>query len=927
MPDHPENPLDPFDYLTLLEPLFLLEPEFSDQLFRQLKEKKPLPEVEEVRTLVESSLHWMRDQPELGKAVAAGLLQLVGVVSAGWQHQYAETVAVGKQITPVIGRSVAEKFISIIRTQNESLLHLAREVVVAIGPWGPYPLGQVMNALLSLLEAEEEYAAQVYLQMIVAALEQQINERELIRFAPLISRGILFCRPENRHWQVDQLLLAVKKSYRLAGPFFRGMEKGVAHLSAESLPLFIAQALRFKNEKQQARFLALESLLGVEACRELQTMVPLSSVAGALGRYLQARSGAPATVRSLEHLPGDGRHMPGPCTDGFRIYLPGEMDRGESVSENQSGYRLLAGLELGCWEAGSFDFDRQRFWREYRPVKAHSGEWADDIPEGKAGNDLEYFLSGFRCPLLAEELLNIIEQGRVMRFLSSCYPGFVKQVKSLLDRELRWLTAASGSWSFWQRLYALLVLEREPEAGDLAADPWSEMLLKLQRHFSREITAASPVEAAVKVLCESYPLLVAEFPDLTGDGGGFPPPVYPFNRRLRFDLAARASREQDERAVRLKAVLEEAGLDFYKADLKRLFKEHDQSLTPEMLKNCLISMGEKRGFSSRELHSRLSGLDLRRCFPAGEVGARGSLDDEKVPTFWYDEWSLQLQDYLRDHVKLLEHRRVGVDASFYPEVLAARSGLVRRIRRNFELLRPEGLQILRHWPEGDSFDYDALIEYALDRRMKITPDDRLYRKRLKVDRDVAVYLLIDVSSSTKNKLPDSNSTILGVEKEAVVLFCEALERVGDAFSIAGFSGSGRLAAEFFLVKDFDESLGDEVKNRIGALRPEKNTRMGPAVRHATAKLAAYPAKVKLLVILSDGLPNDQDYNQEYAIEDCRAAIRESRSRFVHVHAITVNAVNSPHLDRLYGDVHHTVIADVKDLPDKLPRIYRALTKQ
>ncbi|MCK4378103.1 MAG: VWA domain-containing protein, partial [Deltaproteobacteria bacterium] len=134
-------------------------------------------------------------------------------------------------------------------------------------------------------------------------------------------------------------------------------------------------------------------------------------------------------------------------------------------------------------------------------------------------------------------------------------------------------------------------------------------------------------------------------------------------------------------------------------------------------------------------------------------------------------------------------------------------------------------------------------------------------------------------------------------------------------------------AEFFLVKDFAESLNGEVKSRIGALRPEKNTRMGPAVRHATTKLAAYPAKVKLLVILSDGLPNDQDYSQEYAIEDCRAAIRESRSKFVHVHAITVNAVNSPHLDRLYGDVHHSVIADVKDLPDKLPRIYRALTKQ
>ncbi len=82
-----------------------------------------------------------------------------------------------------------------------------------------------------------------------------------------------------------------------------------------------------------------------------------------------------------------------------------------------------------------------------------------------------------------------------------------------------------------------------------------------------------------------------------------------------------------------------------------------------------------------------------------------------------------------------------------------------------------------------------------------------------------------------------------------------------------------------------------------------------------------------MIILSDGLPNDQDYSNEYAIADSRSAIRESRSAFVHVHAITVNASNSAHLDNLYGDVHHTVIADVKQLPDKLPRIYRALTHQ
>ena len=924
MSDHADNPLDPADYLTLLEPLFLLEPEFADQLFRDLVAKSPLPAPAEVRILVENSLFWMRDYPELGKAVATGFLQLAGVVSENWQEQYADTVAVGKGITPVIARSVAEKFVSIIQIQNESLLQLAREVVATIGPWGPYPLGQVMNALLSLLEAGEENAAQAYLQMILAALGQQISERELIRYAPLLSRGILFCPPEKRDWQVVQLLMVVKKSYGLAHAFFRGMEKGLAHLSGDDLPLFIAKALHFADEKRQSRFLALESLLGLDACRELQTMVPLSAVVGSLSRYLQARSGRSATVRSLEHLPATNRFMSGPCTDGFHIYLPGEMDRGKTVAENQLIYRMLAGLDLACWEAGSFDFDWQRFREEFCPAEMIEKVGVVETSGVKPQDDLERFFAGFSHPVLAEELLNLIEQGRVICFLKSCYPGFVKQVRLLLDKELQRLVAVSGSWSFWQSLYALLILDREPETDSVGTEPWFEVLMEVRRGFNEDLTETSPVEVAALLVCKFYPL-VAAIPSLTTKEVN--PLDYPFGRRLRFDLVARASRKQEEGAIKLKAVLEDAGIDFFKADLKRLLKEHDQSLTPEMLKNCLFTLGGERGISGKKLRSQLSGLDLEQCFPAGQDGGASSLIDEKVPTYWYDEWSIQLQDYLRDHVKLLEHQRVGSDSSFYPEVLVDHGGLVRRIRRNFELLRPEGLQILRHWPEGDSFDYDALIEYAIDRRLKITPDERFYRKRLKVDRDVAVFLLIDVSSSTKNKLPDSSKTILGVEKEAVVLFCEALERVGDSFSIAGFSGSGRLAAEFFLVKDFAESLNDEVKNRIGALRPEKNTRMGPAVRHATTKLAAYPAKVKLLVILSDGLPNDQDYSQEYAIEDCRAAIRESRSKFVHVHAITVNAANSPHLDRLYGDVHHSVIADVKDLPDKLPRIYRALTKQ
>jgi len=169
-------------------------------------------------------------------------------------------------------------------------------------------------------------------------------------------------------------------------------------------------------------------------------------------------------------------------------------------------------------------------------------------------------------------------------------------------------------------------------------------------------------------------------------------------------------------------------------------------------------------------------------------------------------------------------------------------------------------------------------------------------------------------------------TILSVEKEAIVLFCEALQVVGDAFAIAGFSSTGRLGVDYLRIKDFDENLDDVVKRRINAMTSRRNTRMGAAIRHATSQLEKIASKVRLLIILSDGFPNDADYKHRYAIEDTRKAIFEARSKNIYAHAITVHFAGDPKLDDLYGNVHHNVISDVRELPDKLLRIYGSLTR-
>ena len=102
--------------------------------------------------------------------------------------------------------------------------------------------------------------------------------------------------------------------------------------------------------------------------------------------------------------------------------------------------------------------------------------------------------------------------------------------------------------------------------------------------------------------------------------------------------------------------------------------------------------------------------------------------------------------------------------------------------------------------------------------------------------------------------------------------------------------------------------------------------MGAAIRHATAVLERSEARVRLMLIISDGFPNDLGYKGEYAIADTRKAVAEARSRNFHVKAITVNIGSDPGLDALYGRFHHHVIGAVQELPDKLLRLYSTLTR-
>ena len=294
--------------------------------------------------------------------------------------------------------------------------------------------------------------------------------------------------------------------------------------------------------------------------------------------------------------------------------------------------------------------------------------------------------------------------------------------------------------------------------------------------------------------------------------------------------------------------------------------------------------------------------------------------------FYYDEWDHKIEDYRPNWCTLRESRATRTQEGFVAATFHEFGGVVSQIRRNFQLMRPERLRKMRRQPEGDDLDLDGLVDYVVDRRARVSPTERVYVKRDKKDRDVTTVFLVDMSSSTDRKI-DGRKRIIDIEKEGLLLMCEALEAIRDEYAIYGFSGSGRDDCQFYVVKELGERYDDRVKGRIGGIYGRQKTRMGPALRHATRRLSAVDSHVKLLILLTDGKPYDSDTYQDntYAQEDTKMALREARREKIHLFCVTVDREAADYLPHMYSDANFVIIDDVRTLPQKLPQLYRRLT--
>lgn len=286
----------------------------------------------------------------------------------------------------------------------------------------------------------------------------------------------------------------------------------------------------------------------------------------------------------------------------------------------------------------------------------------------------------------------------------------------------------------------------------------------------------------------------------------------------------------------------------------------------------------------------------------------------------YPEWHYRKGRYLSDQCRVHPAVQSQEGEDWTPDESTRRR--IRRVQRQFEALQPQR-QWLREQPDGDEFDMDALIRNRCDTRATGNGSERIHQALLTQTRDLAVTLLVDTSLSTESWLEDRR--VLDVEKEALLVLCHGLAACGDDFSIHGFTSRRRHNVEVTTIKGFHERADDTVRRRIQALKPGHYTRMGTAIRHVSQELAQRGNRNRLLLVLTDGKPNDTDYYEgRYALEDTRKAVLEARQQDVRTFGITIDREARQYFPWVFGRGAYHIVQRPEQLSAALPGIYQQI---
>ena len=227
-------------------------------------------------------------------------------------------------------------------------------------------------------------------------------------------------------------------------------------------------------------------------------------------------------------------------------------------------------------------------------------------------------------------------------------------------------------------------------------------------------------------------------------------------------------------------------------------------------------------------------------------------------------------------------------------------------------------------PSGDELDLDAWID-NYTRPVKDGNKQNFYLDNRYQYRDVSCLLLADLSLSTECHV-NNELKVIDVIRDSLMVFSQAMHTLQDPFAIYGFSSIRKSHIRYHILKNFNMPFDQYVRGRIARIEPGFYTRMGAAIRQSHDILLSRDSKHKILLIISDGKPNDLDqYEGRYGIEDTRHAILAAKSAGLEPFCITIDKQGNDYLPYLFGQHGYHIVKDITQLPKALPQIYANLT--
>src|SRR5881628_1907428 len=662
------------------------------------------------------------------------------------------------------------------------------------------------------------------------------------------------------------------------------------------------EVLAYNPEAARAYF-AAETRKALDAIDEAASGVALRSVARVLKLFAEGLSGHPVTIRPLAESRGDRS----------TIALPAWMRRYPTKEDNLRVYKLLTAHEAGHLEYGTYDLQLSRLVDLAAQARLHYGRASASSP-----TSLEELFQLYPHPLLVRDLWMIAEAARIEACLKAEYPGLRRDMDAVAREEIARRSLTHGM-SVRELVVELLL---QMSAGDpdevRVPDALADVVERAWALLQTVTIPPATAEDVVLAVHRAYVLIE----ELTAKELPTPPDGAPKDSNR--PLQPRAGEEQGGAYRAVIPFLHRGEMDAARV------REPEGGVGEQAAEPSAPALEGSHGEPSLSVPQTMEGRssssvvhDARVVSEEGAGAASAVLPGLRA--FLYDEWDGRIQDYRTRWCRVVEQVAPEGTEDFIGLVRSRYGGVVSLIRRYFEGVRPPALRRMRRQADGEEVDIEAAVEVRVGRKARVSASECVYIRRDRRDRDVAAAFLVDLSGSTGQQIGPGVARIIDVEKEGLVLLCEALEAIGDQYAVYGYSGQSRHDVQVHVLKDFDERYGPQVWRRIDAVRPLVQNRDGAAIRHALRRLSERAAKVKLLVMLSDGRPLDDAYQEEYALEDTKAALREVKALGVHPFCITVDREARGYLERMYGDVCYLIIDRVESLPERLPRIYKALT--